>query len=210
MDWITGDVFGVPVEKKEIRRAGGKPYIANTANGTGVLHTTEGGSVAGAWNTLSKSGSAPHVICGEGRIVQCRPLNVQGAALRGGPNNANKGPIQIEMVGFSKEVLWLPEKGTLTPAVAFMAYCAAELGIPLSVPYDWADDLSDCSKPWASHNSRRRKMEGDWPNIPKGWYMHLEQGWQGPSWHWDAGAIQRSVMIQQAAALIAARQAAGG
>jgi hypothetical protein len=203
MDWINGDVFGFKVERREIPRSGGKSYYPNAGNGTGVLHTTEGGTIEGAWATLSGNHDAPHVICGQSRIIQCRPLNVQGAALHAGPHNNNNGPIQIEMVGHSQEALWLPDEGTLNPTVAFIAHCAMELGIPLAVPYDWPDDLSDCSKPWASHNSRRKQVEGDWPNGPKGWYLHLEMGWQDPTWHWDAGAIQRSVMLQQAAALVA-------
>ena len=202
IDWINGDVFGFAVERKEIGRPGGKPYYPLAPDGTGRLHTTEGSTVAGAFAALADTRDAPHVIIGERRIIQCRPLNVQAAALHGGPVNCNKGPIQIEMVACSKQELWLPEPGTLDPVVAFIAWCSANLEIPLAVPYDWPDDLSDCSRPLAAHNTRRQRFEADWPSIPKGWYMHLETGWQGPTWHWDCGAIQRSEMIQRARGFI--------
>jgi hypothetical protein len=203
IDWVD-TIHTFAVEKKEIPRPQGKPYFLNSSTLIGVLHTTEGTTVSGAWSTLSAASSAPHFIAGEGRIVQCRPLNVQGSALRSNQNNtANvNAQIQIEMVAKSKESLWMPVDGTLNPTVAILAFCAKEFGIPLKAPNNWPDDCSDVSKPWASNNSRRKQAANAlWP-IEKGWWMHLEIPFQGESWHWDCGALRRSEMLELAKALL--------
>jgi hypothetical protein len=199
MDWLD-EVFGFNVERREIKRSGGRPYFPISNTGVGVLHTTEGDTVDGAWSTLNGNFSAPHFITGENRIVQCRPLTAQGAALRANaPHNPNReAQIQIEMVARSSQSLWLPVDGTLQPTVALMAYCAQNLGIPLRIPVDWPDDCSDVPLPWAAENARRIKAaDGLWP-TETGWWMHMEVPWQQPSWHWDCGAVKRSVMIQMA------------
>jgi hypothetical protein len=204
LKWVD-KIHPYSVERKEIPRPGGKPYYLNSSTLIGILHTTEGTSTDGAWTTLSQSGSAPHFIAGEDRIVQCRPLNVQGAALRSGNNNTANvhAEIQIEMVAQSQQSLWLPKDSTVNPAVAIMAFCAKHLGIPLRIPNNWPDDCSDMPLPWAANNSRRqRAAAGLWP-IEKGWWMHLEVPFQGPSWHWDCGALKRSVMLTMASKLVA-------
>jgi hypothetical protein len=75
------------VERREIPRPNGKSYYLNSSTLIGVLHTTEGTTVEGACDTLNEKFSAPHFIAGEGKIVQCRPLNAQGSALRSGMGN---------------------------------------------------------------------------------------------------------------------------
>jgi hypothetical protein len=201
MDWIDGqNVFGFVVEKHEIPRSGNRPYLENSGDLNIILHTTEGGSLAGALATLGANGDPSTFLVGEGRILQLRPLIAQAAALH---DPMNAGCIQIEMVGFSKQTKWLPDDGTLKPAVALLAWLKANLGIPLAVPYDWPDDCSDIKNTvWASDNLRRQKAIASYP-APQGVYMHLEVPHQGPSWHWDCGALQRSVMIEQAEALLA-------
>lgn len=200
--WLT-KVFDYTVEKKEIPRPHGKPYYANSSTQIGVLHTTEGATVRSAWNTLSGNFSAPHFIVGENRIVQCRPLTAQAAALHGGkPYFANaNASLQIEMVGFSKQSSWLPDVSVLNPTIALLAWAAIEMQIPLVVPFaSWVDDCSDMKgEIWAGNNSRRRKAVTDqlWPRN-KGWWMHLEVPGQSPSWHWDCGAIKRTQMLQMA------------
>jgi hypothetical protein len=192
------------VERREIPRPNGKSYFLNSSTLIGVLHTTEGTTVEGAWNTLNEKFSPPHFITGQGKIVQCRPLNVQGAALRPGiGNTANvHAQIQIEMVAKSKKELWLPKAETLDPTVAIMAFCAKHLGIPLRIPNGWPDDCSDMSLPWAVNNRRRKQAaKGLWP-IEKGWWMHLEVPYQSPTWHWDCGALQRSAMIVMASVVM--------
>lgn len=202
IEWVN-TIGQFNVERREIPRPQGKPYLLNSSTLIGILHTTEGTTVNGAWNVLNEKHSAPHFIAGEGRIVQCRPLNVQGAALVPGPDNTANvhAQIQIEMVAKSNQSLWLPANDTLQPTVAIMAFCAKQLGIPLRIPNNWPDDCSDVPLPWASNNRRRKQAaEGSWP-IQKGWWMHMEVPFQGATWHWDCGALQRSSMIVMAGVL---------
>jgi hypothetical protein len=96
--------------------------------------------------------------------------------------------------------LWLPDQGTLYPTVALMAYLALNNGIPLSIPGNWPDDCSDLQTPppWDNDNARRvQAAAGLWPNT-QGWWMHMEVPGAQPTWHWDCGAIRRSVMIEMA------------
>jgi hypothetical protein len=198
MDWITEPVYSFQVEKNEVPRSGGRAYLVNEGPLNLVLHTTEGASVAGALATLGHNGDPSHFLVGQGRIIQLRPLTAQAASLH---DPMNSHAVQVEMCGFSQQTPWLPDDGTLEPAVALMAYLSQKLDIPLVVPYEWPDDLSDMPLPWATNNKRRRQAAATYPS-PQGVYMHLEIPKQGPTWHWDAGALQRSVMIDKAKALI--------
>lgn len=217
-------IFGFKVEKRLIPRPGGKKLFFNSHTQIGVLHTTESSSVEAAFKALSKSHSAPHFITGEGRILQCRPLTAQGAALVGsGPCMANaQAAIQIEMTAFtgggkdsSKTTdLWLPKESVLLPTVAILAFCAGNgIDIPLQVPNDkWKDDASDMPLPWAAGptpkkpkakmNTRRiAAAAGDWPKL-KGWWMHVEVPCQGPTWHHDCGRLRRRDMLRMALELL--------
>lgn len=196
-----GTIFGIDVEVNEIPRSNGRPYVSHIPK-SGVLHTTEGSSVAGALAALAKSKSPSHFVIGENRIVQLRPINVQAAALHANaPHNPNDGVIQIEMVARSSQQLWLPEDGTLQPTIKLMAWLNKNLAIPLSIPNDWPDDCSDIKTIWASNNTRRQQTAKTWPE-PYGWYMHLEIAWQEPTWHYDCGALKRSEMIKMAQELV--------
>ncbi|HKS29401.1 MAG TPA: peptidoglycan-binding domain-containing protein [Pyrinomonadaceae bacterium] len=219
-DW-PAKIFDYEVERREIPRKGGKPYYVVAHSQVGVLHTTEGNTVNAAWNTLSQHSSAPHFIVGENRIVQCRPLSKQSSALHGNPPfNANtNAALQIEMVGFTggnadfnKHAYdsWIPGDSVLKPTVAIMAWAAGNgLDIPLQIPSPaWTDDGMDCPKPWAVNNKRRLQAAlGLWP-AAKGWWMHMEVPGQGPTWHYDCGALKRTVMLQMARDLLAGMGAA--
>ena len=100
--WIES-IGEYKVEWKEIKRPGGKAYVGVGHTMIGVLHTTQGDTIDPAYTTLAKSHSAPHFIAGDNRIIQCRPLFAQGAALEdGGLKNNASAALQIEMVGRSK------------------------------------------------------------------------------------------------------------
>jgi hypothetical protein len=196
------------VEFHEIPRSGGKRYLFNTHTQIGVLHTTEGKGVENAWRTLLSKFSPPHFVIGEGRIVQCRPLDVQAAALRGdAPVFANaQAAIQIEMVCYSgggyqtPTADWIPTDDVLLPTIAVLAYCSQNgIDIPLRVPANWPDGLADVKPYPASNNSRRRS--GVWPRE-KGWYMHMEVPGQAPTWHFDCGALRRTEMLRRAQELL--------
>lgn len=203
-EWL--DKIGTfTVERREILRAGGKPYYRTSSTGIGVLHTVEGSSVDSAWKTLNQSKSAPHFITGERRIIQCRPVSVQAAALRNNPPfypNVD-AQIQIEMADFTLTELWLPGPDVLLPTLNIMAWAALELGIPLQKPAPWPDDLIDLKGEILAGNNSRRKSAaaGLWPKA-KGWWMHMEVPAQAPSWHHDCGALRRTQMFRLAQELL--------
>jgi hypothetical protein len=217
-------IFGFRVEKRLIPRPGGRRFLFNSHTQIGVLHTTEDPSVNGSFRTLREQNSAPHFIVGEGRIIQCRSLTHQGAALKGNaPCFANaQASVQIEMAAFTgggnntdtTTNLWIPKDDVLLPTVAIMAFCAGNgIDIPLQVPSeDWKDDASDMPLPWAAGPTRRnprRKMNarriraagGDFPRL-KGWWMHVEIPCQGETWHHDCGRLRRRDMLRMALELL--------
>jgi hypothetical protein len=183
------------VERKEIKRPGNKPYFNNSHTMIGVLHTTEGDTVAGAFTTLNASRSAPHFIIGQGRIMQNRPITVQAAALKAGGNT--HAALQIELVARSQQTLWLPSDGSLRPLVAVLRWAAGDpLNIPLQRPFDaWLDDCTDVKLPWAVTTNRRRLAHDVWPKA-KGWYMHMEVPGND---HWDCGALRFREILAMAA-----------
>ncbi|HEY6120781.1 MAG TPA: N-acetylmuramoyl-L-alanine amidase [Pyrinomonadaceae bacterium] len=197
-EWLD-QIFDFTVERQEILRRAGKSYYPMEQTGIGVLHTTEGPTIEGAFATLHHDFSAPHFIAGENRIIQCRPIGVQAAALHAPANN--RAYVQIEMVGFCSTDPWIPEDSTLQPTVAIMAYAARHWGIPLRAPNDWVDDLSDCPR-LATNNPRRMlAAEGLW-DTEQGWWFHLETPHQAPTWHHDPGALRRTELLAMADAVL--------
>ena len=197
--WISR-IGNFVVERKEIPRPANRPYFNNSHTMVGVLHTTESDTVGSAFTTLAAKHSAPHFIAGEGRILQCRPVTKQAAALRPSPayNPNTDAAIQIEMVGRSKQQLWMPAEGSLRPVIAIMKWAAGDpLNVPLVRPLDaWLDDCSDCALPWAATGNARRKVKDVWPKA-KGWYMHMEVPVND---HWDCGALRLRDVLAIAAA----------
>lgn len=186
------------VERAEIKRPGNRPYFNNSHTRIGVLHTTEGNDVKGAFATLSANHSAPHFIAGDHRILQCRPITKQAAALRSTKqyNPNTDAALQIEMVGRSKQSLWLPPDTSLAPVVAIMRWATGDpLDIPLTRPVDsWLDDCTDVKLPWAVTSNARRTIKNIWPKVA-GWYMHMEVPVNN---HWDCGALRLREMLQMA------------
>src|SRR5260370_40301790 len=116
----------------------------------GGLRKTEGNEMQsgiGAMDGSSKPPDSCHFIAGENRIVQTRAIGVQAASLHAPANTY--AYIQIEMVGKTDDPprpqneIWLPVDSTLKPAVAMIAYCSHNYGIPLIVPTHWPDGIAD-------------------------------------------------------------------
>ena len=194
--WLS-NVFNFTVERKEIPRPGNKPYIPMAPNGVGVLHTTEGFGADGAWNTLNARHSAPHFVVGDNRIIQCRPLGVQAAALLDTPSHPNKDAyVQIEMCGFTGGNQdfathamdeWSPIDTTLQPLAALMAWLHQENIIPLQRAFDWPDTCSDMQGIWARANNTRRLQNIYGNPQHKGWFYHMEVPGNN---HYDCGAMR--------------------
>lgn len=202
-DHLSGDgwidrIGEFDVERAEIPRPGNKPYFNNSHTRIGVLHTTESDTVKSAFNTLKAKHSAPHFIAGENRILQNRPITKQGAALLStnqyNPNT--DAALQIEMVGSSKQTLWMPPQSSLAPVIAIMRWAVGDpLNVPLRRPVDeWLDDCTDVALPWAVSSNARRKAQNIWPKVT-GWYMHMEVPVNN---HWDCGALRLREMLEMA------------
>ena len=103
---------------------------------TGVLHTTEGSTAEGAAQTFHLNGDPPHFAVDSGSIIQFRPLNQRAMSLRHSPNkNVFKGAtnafaVQIEIAGFSKKQLWIPNDATASRVAAVIAYSSLFHDIP--------------------------------------------------------------------------------
>jgi hypothetical protein len=185
--WV-GKIGPYRVEKKESPRPVG-PYLKLDSNPSFCVHTTEGTTVAGAWNTLDSQGFAPHFIVGEDRIVQMRPLWAQGATLRA----HNEEYIQVECVGFSKltEHKLTPE--TWDPLVYLSWYVTEVEGVPPYRPPEWPDSLGGGT--WANDNNRR---QDGYALSRRGIYGHVDVPDQSPTWHWDPGSLNYSELLKQA------------
>lgn len=186
------------VERRPIPRPGNKPLLQIAHPMIGVLHTTEHNDIEVSFDTLKDSHSAPHFIAGENKIIQCRPLTAQGAALESTSNffPNNFAAVQIEMVGFSKQTPWLPANSSLLPVLAILRWAAkSPIDIPLRRPTEaWLDDCSDCPLPWAVVGNRRRLTPNIWTQE-KGWYMHMEVPHND---HWDCGALKWREILERA------------
>ena len=147
---------------------------------TGVIHTTEGGSIDGAMSVFRQH-FAPHFVVGQGRVLQLVQVGTIGAALiHHNPDTI----VQIEVVGFSKQQLWFPDDATAETLAALMATCQREYGIPLTHP--WPDGDFGI----AGDNPHRHA--GRW-GVIAGWYGHGDV--PPPDNHWDPGALQWSKLF---------------
>lgn len=150
---------------------------------TGVLHTTEGSTAEGALGVF-KQHFAPQFLVGPGRIIQMVQVGTIGAALR---THNFDALVQVEIVGFSKTSLWLPEPATLEALAALLATCQQEYGIPLSHPWPDGD--------YGAGGSHRGA--GKWTRVA-GWYGHGDVPL--PDSHWDPGALEWTKVMEAARA----------
>lgn len=165
-----------------------------TAPRAGVLHTTEGGWAGSL--AVFKCHYAPHFLLGfnavdkKVEIAQLLQVGLIGQATRA---HNNLAIVQIEMVGFSQEKLWLPEPEVVDALASLMLVCRDEWGIALSHP--WVD--GDFGR--AGPNPHR--TAGKFGRIA-GWFGHGDM--PSPDTHWDPGALQWSKIFDRAKEIDAA------
>lgn len=172
--------------------------VANTYAPSGILHTTEGW-----WDSAIaefKHKFAPHFLLGlKDRkaktygIAQLTPIGYAGSACRGHNDQAY---VQIEMVGFSQEHLWLPDQQTLDILASLFMVCEKEYGIPLFHP--WKD--GDFGLAGSSVRNKHRKA--GFLGKVAGWYGHGDM--PDPDVHWDPGCLEWSKIFARAKELQAA------
>jgi hypothetical protein len=158
---------------------------------TGVLHTTEGDWTSSL--AVFKTHFAPHFLLGldatqnKVRIAQLVQIGTIGAAL---VTHNDHAIVQIEMIGFSKQTLWLPDPETLEALASLMAVCQREYGIALTHP--WADG------DYGVYGNNPHRGSGKW-GVVGGWYAHGDV--PSPDVHWDVGALEWSKVLAAAAAM---------
>lgn len=152
---------------------------------TGVVHTTEGHWDDGL--AVFKTHFAPHFLVGAGRIAQLVQVGTIGAAL---VTHNDHAIVQIEVVSFSKQTLWLPDDTTTEALAALMATCQREYGIPLSHP--WVDG------DYGLYGDNPHRHAGKW-GVVAGWFGHGDV--PSPDDHWDPGALEWSRVFAHAAGM---------
>lgn len=192
--WVS-EIHGITVEHKPINRPGGRAFLPVGKTGIWNTHTTEGYGIDGAWSMLNKHHSAPTFIAGEDRIIQCRPLGFQGAALLGGASTNGICEVQTEIIGFSQQKLWQLRPQDFRPTVKLAAYLKSVLGIPLTRPVEWPDDLSDMRGEVLATSTNSRRRSGKVKLGFKGIAMHLEFPLNN---HWNCGALNWTEIIAAA------------
>jgi hypothetical protein len=126
-------------------------------------------------------------------IVQFVPINFIGAALKAGGHHNADAIVQIEMVGFSDEKLWLPEQDTLDALCSLFNVCEYEWGIPLSHP--WPDG----DYGMAGFHTKHRGS-GKFGKVA-GWFGHADVP---DNDHWDPGNLRWSKVFARCHELQAA------
>jgi N-acetylmuramoyl-L-alanine amidase len=148
----------------------------------GIMHTTEGsfeGSLA-----VFRQHFAPHFMVGRDarkavRILQLVPLETMAAALENRPGGVETNRVcraQIELVGFSKHELWLPEQEVAEALAALMLALRDAAGIPL-----------------------RHVIAGRKPDLwvkAAGWLGHIDVPENS---HWDPGNLDWHALLKLAA-----------
>lgn len=158
----------------------------------GVLHTTEGPTVEGALSVFRQH-YAPHFTVGRDsrkrvRILQHVPLGYMATTVKnapGGTETNREARVQIEIVGFSKRELWLPETGTLNALVALLRVLAQQGVVPpRHVAVNRNVALWDRTSAWLGH-----------ADVPE-------------NDHWDPGRLRWNALMSLVRAPVKAQEVA--
>lgn len=170
--------------REELENAG--PYVGGPFRG--VLHTTEGTSYAGALASYKRNRSAPHFTVAGGRVWQHIPL-IQAARamqnLSGGVETNRWSAIQIEVVAYAANPVWLPE--TIEATRLLMAWCEKQVNIRPSAPRF----LSNKDGFIARLDAPQRMGKNAWKSWD-GWcgHQHVPE-----NTHWDPGACPITALL---------------
>ena len=147
----------------------------------GVLHTTEGGSAAGAIGAYKKHNSWPHfTVAQDGKVYQHVPLDRAARSLQnqsGGVETNRQGAIQIEVVGYAARPDW--PLAQVTAMILLMRWIEAQTGIKPGTFPVFGD-----SKQYGLRNPLEF-TPAQWNDF-NGWcgHQHVPE-----NSHWDPGAI---------------------
>lgn len=150
----------------------------------GVQHTTEGG-FEGSLEKLRHVDS-PHFLLGRDntgriRVVQLVDIGKVAGAVehpKDTPPTNGLATVQIELVGFSRKTLYLPDPGVTEALAALYAVCFSEYEIALK---------------HTPNPKRNRLIYSD----GTGWFGHCDVPDQ-PSGHWDPGMLDYTKLFVRA------------
>lgn len=176
--WYPGAI------KEELENAGA--YVGGPFRG--ILHTTEGGSYAGALGAYKRNRSAPHFTVAGERVWQHVPINRAARALQnppGGIETNRWSAIQIEIVGYAAKPVWLPE--TIESTRRLMAWIEGQTGIRPYAPRF----LTDKDGYIARVNAPQRMTAAAWRRWD-GWcgHQHVPE-----NSHWDPGGCPITALL---------------
>ena len=184
-------------------------FVKTDSPRTGILHTTEGGwngsmevfhthfaphfllgvnatltahqRVEHAKEKLSLDKGTPPEPTGKVEIAQLVPVGNIGAAI---VTHNNLAIVQIEMIGYAREELWLPTDETLDALASLMLVCKDVWGIPLSRP--WPTGV------YGRAGKTDHRNDGHFGKTA-GWFGHGDC--PTPDTHWDPGNLNWDVVF---------------
>jgi hypothetical protein len=163
----------------------GKPY-QYAHNPKGCLHTTEGGSIAGALGAYAPY--PPHGIYDwrSREKLQHIPLNLASYSAMDG--NDDDYMAQIELVGFAADTRSWPEQAWRNIAEDVVKPLEDHFGIPRRAVWHGFKDGQDGIYPYISSASSPIRLSAAQLRDFSGWLGH--QHLPAPDNHWDPGAIR--------------------
>lgn len=147
----------------------------------GVLHTTEGGSAAGAIAAYKANNSWPHFTVGlDGIVYQHVGIDVAARSLQnksGGVQTNRDSAIQIEVVGWASKPNW--PLAQVAAMILLMRWIEAEAGVKPKAPVFGSNEQYGEGNPLEF-------SQAEW-DAWDGWcgHQHVPE-----NSHWDPGAIQ--------------------
>lgn len=174
--WLPG------YERHEYPGLAGKPYQF-THNPKGCMHTTEGGSIAGAMSAYAPY--PPHLIYDWRNRRGVQHVRLDRASYSAMDGNDDDYMIQVELVGFAAETRFWPEQALRNIAADVVAPLEQYFKIPRRLIWHGFKDGRD-GIVLAAPNSPIRL---NWVQLRDfaGWLGH--QHLPAPDDHWDPGAL---------------------
>jgi hypothetical protein len=176
--WLPG------YERHEYPGLAGKPYQF-THNPKGCMHTTEGGSIAGAMSAYAPY--PPHLIYDWRNRRGVQHVRLDRAAYSAMDGNDDDYMIQVELVGFAAETRTWPEQALRNIAADVVAPLERLFKIPRRIIWHGFKDSRDGVRPYIS--SAESPIRLNWTQLRdfSGWLGH--QHLPSPDTHWDPGAL---------------------
>lgn len=171
----------------------GKPF-EYTHNPKGLLHSTEGTSLAGAEQAMR---AYPSHLGYDYRIREKHQYISLDLAAYSAMDQSDDDPIfQVELVGFAKDMRYLPDWALWNIAEDVIKPLADTVGIPgIAIPVGFKDGLDGIFPYLASPESPIRLSYAGLRQF-SGWLGH--QHLPAPDDHWDPGAINVNRLIELA------------